>query len=63
MKLRLNFQLKIFISHVMLSEILLKETKKWQIREKYEEVTYKQHATKLFSDLKHFEESLWNDDM
>ena len=33
MKLRLNFQLVAFISHVILSENLVNETKKWFSRE------------------------------
>ena len=50
MKLRLNFQLIVCISHVILSEYLLNEAKKMYSKEKH--VTYKQDATKLFSILR-----------
>ena len=52
MKLRLNFQLIVCISHVIFSEYLLNEAKKMYSKEKHEKVTYKQDATKLFSILR-----------
>ena len=53
MKLRLNFQMTIFISHFILWENL-NETKKWYNIEKEEEVAYRCHKVILNSKAKAF---------
>ena len=54
MKLRLNFQMTILISHVILSENLLNETKKMINIEKEEKVAYRHHKVILNSKAKAF---------
>ena len=69
-KLMLNFQLIVFYfsSYVSFQKTWMRK-KKWCSTEKDEKVTYRQHATKLFSRLLlfsvicTFEENLYNDDM